>query len=214
MGDGVMDSGLEDRRGRNGGWQMSGAQGAVGGRYRYRYRYGRCRGTIFNERRPARHGQWRTPWIVSPEARWPTRVFGKSFRGDGGVKPPRECVLSRLFFTRRRCHVSSVAVRRQRQSAAVAGREGRAWRRWVGGGIAAPLRTLDAIAGLPASAHLGSGRARWQGWRRRWLCGRMCLLPRVITGSLTVEGRSVTPFRFASERRDDERPHLRALPPP
>ena len=58
-------------------------------RYRYRYRYGRCRGTIFNERRPARHGQWRTPWIVSPEARWPTHVFGKSFLGDGGVKPSR-----------------------------------------------------------------------------------------------------------------------------
>ena len=31
------------------------------------------------------------------------------------------------------------------------------------GGIAVPLRTLDAIAGLPASAHLGDGRARWQG---------------------------------------------------
>ena len=39
-------------------------------RHRYRYRYEGCRSTIFNERRPARHGQWRTPWIVSPEARW------------------------------------------------------------------------------------------------------------------------------------------------
>ena len=80
------------------------------------------------------------------------------------------------------------------------------------GGIAAPLRTLDTIAGLPASAHLGSGRARWRGRRRGWL--RVYLLPRVVTGFLTAEGRSVTPFRFASERRDDERPHLRALPPP
>ena len=83
-----------------------------------------------------------------------------------------------------------------------------------GGGIAAPLRTLDAIAGLPASALLGSGRARWRG-RRCWgRAGVVCLLPRVITGSLTAEGRSMTPFRFASERRDGKHPHSRALPPP
>ena len=51
----------------------------------YRYRYGWCRGTIFNERRPARHGQWRTPWIVSPEARWPTHRSGKCSWLLGGV---------------------------------------------------------------------------------------------------------------------------------
>ena len=46
------------------------------------------------------------------------------------------------------------------------------------------------------------------------VAGLVCLLPRVITGSLTAEGRSMTPFRCASERRDGKHPHVRALPPP
>ena len=137
-------------------------------RYRYRYRYGRCRGTIFNERRPARHGQWRTPWIVSPEARWPTHVFGKSFLGDDGVKHSREYILSRKPLHPVECCLRSVAIRPV--SARVLLRLGGGLGD-VGGGIAAPLRTLDTIAGLPASAHLGSGRARWRGRRCRWCRG-------------------------------------------
>ena len=74
------------------------------GRVRRRERVERRSETVperVNERRPARHGQWRTPWVVSPEARWPTHVFGKSFLGDDGVKLTREYILSRIFFTRR-----------------------------------------------------------------------------------------------------------------
>ena len=37
---------------------------------------------------------------MSPEARWPTRVFGKSFPGDDGVKHSREYILSRNLSTR------------------------------------------------------------------------------------------------------------------
>ena len=84
-----------------------------------RHRYGGCRGTIFNERRPARHGQWRTPWIVSPEARWPTHRFGKSFLGDWGVKHSRECVDDVNEHGRARCMRSqepATEIARQRQA--------------------------------------------------------------------------------------------------
>ena len=103
---------------------------------------------------------------MSPEARWPTHVFGKSFLGDDGVKLTREYILSRIFFTRR-----SIVKSYQSQSSRSAGRGRAGGLGNGGGGIAAPLRTLDAIAGLPASARLGSGRARWRGRHRGWCRG-------------------------------------------
>jgi hypothetical protein len=57
----------------------------------YRYRYVGCRSAIFNERRPARHGQWRTPWIVSPEARsMADTCVRQVFVIDDGVKCSRD----------------------------------------------------------------------------------------------------------------------------
>ena len=105
---------------------------------------------------------------MSPEARWPTHVFGKSFLGDDGVKHSREYILCRKPLHPVECCLRSVAIRpvSTRVLLRLGGGLGD-----VGGGIAAPLRTLDAIAGLPASAHLGDGRARWQGRRSINFCG-------------------------------------------
>ena len=62
---------------------------------------------------------------------------------------------SRLFFTRRSI------VSDQRQSGGSVREQLGGGLRDGDGGIAAPLRTLDTIAGLPASARLGDGRAWW-----------------------------------------------------